>query len=79
MGSAWLVVHSTVTRVQYRLPYRKCIRIGDTTLKLEPGVDIQDLTIRELLALAKRLRVDPVTLLPERDPEHVTTTRGATS
>lgn len=54
-------------------------RIGGTKLKLEPGVDIEDLTIRELLALAKCRGVDPVTLLPEGDPERVTTTREATS
>ena len=60
-------------------PMKKKIRIGGTKLKLEPGVEIEDLTIRELLALAKQRGVDPATLLPEGDPEHVTTTPEATS
>lgn len=41
--------------------------------------DIETMTIRELRALASRLGVDPVTLLPECGSERVTTARGATS
>lgn len=38
--------------MQYPLPYRKCIRIGGTTLKRET-INIQTMTIRELGELAE--------------------------
>lgn len=60
-------------------PIEHTFDLGAPKLQHDPGVEIQDLTIRELFATAARLGVTPVSLLPEVDLMPEPTVPEATS